>query len=603
MALFPDCTFNVYLPNEGTIAGQRLTGTLELVVPTEIPRAEHLDLVFKSEAWAGYGSGKTREVVRRSLFLAPLRVDLVHGQPLPAGTHRYPFSIDLPASLPPGLPGPDCGITHSIDVRLDVDWAIDPKTTVVPRVYLEPIAGQGTPLITRTPPSFHDKIVLEVMMPSSTLVWGKDRAEGQIALRAGGDARFDAIRIAIASRATVRMARGDTRRGFMMMTRIPADALREGRTVPFAIPLEKFRPSFRNGFIDHDIELVVTAEIPWAFNPELAVPLRLLPAGSTVTGSLDAPPIGFERLRRHATAMAAATNLRPGMVSPVLVEGNVGPVDVTIDDAPAGGRLGIAVSLGFPDVELGTVFRPLGVLDGFRDSPMLPKPLDHRYLLRMERHDARAAWSTDLVAAFYLAALQDLDGADDVHLTDHHLKLHFNLANDSSAEMTTVAQEALARATRIADAITRLPWSAATIALAPAWQATAAEQNATLVATGPALHGLVMSSRVLGGEVRSMRFAIRTDWRKTGPITRVDVELRDAPIPPSAGGELEEAISERLRPVHAIFPVTHALAIDHLTLERPEVTADPRTLWPALEALFDWVLDVRGERRAVHAYR
>ena len=603
MALFPDCTFNVYLPNEGTLAGQRLVGTLELIVPTSIPRADHLDIVFKTEAWAGYGSGKQRSVVRRTLFVAPLRVDLVPGASLLAGKHRYPFAIDVPAGLPPALPGADCGITHSIDVRLDVDWAVDPKITVVPTIHLEPVAGQRTPLITRTPPSFHDKIVLEVTMPSSTLVWGKDRAKGMIALRAGGDARFDAICVSLASRATMRMARGDQRRGFMMTTRIPALALRDGRSVPFAIPVDKFPPSFRNGFIDHDVDLVVSAEIPWAFDPELVVPLRLLPAGSTVTGSLDAPPIGFERVRRHATAMAAATNLRPGHASPVLVEGSVGPVDVTIDDAPAGGRLGVAVSFHFPDVELGTVFRPLGVLDGFRDSSLLPSPLGNRYLLRVESHDARPAWSAQRVAPFYLAALRDLDGADEVHLTDHHLKLHFHLSDDSSAEMASVAEAAHARARRIGEAIADLPWPAAASALAPAWQATAAEQNAILVATGPSLHGLVMSSRVLGGEVRAMRFAIRTDWRKTGPVTRVDVELRDASIPKSAGGELEEATAERLRSVHTTFPVTHALAIDHLTLERPEVTADPRTLWPALEALFQWVLDVRGERRAVHAYR
>ena len=64
---------------EGTLAGQRLVGTLELIVPTSIPRADHLDIVFKTEAWAGYGSGKQRSVVRRTLFVAPLRVDLVPG--------------------------------------------------------------------------------------------------------------------------------------------------------------------------------------------------------------------------------------------------------------------------------------------------------------------------------------------------------------------------------------------------------------------------------------------------------------------------------------------------------------------------------------------
>ena len=583
--------------------GTRVEGTLELVVPEAIPRAERIDLVFKTDAWAGYGSGKNRRVETRTLFLSPLRVALPHGVPLAAGSHRFPFAVDLPPFVPPALAGQDCGIKHGIDVRLDVDWAFDPTGAVLPDVRLPPGAGQRMPLVTRTPPSFHDRIVLEVTMPSSTLVLGEDRAEGQIALRAGADARFDAVLVSVASLATIRMSRGDQRRGTMATTRIPAAMLREGQTVRFAIPLDQFQPTFRSGFIDHDLALIVTADIPWGFDPELAIPLHVLPRGSVRTGSADAAPIGSERIRRHAAAMSTATGLAPGRVSPVLVEGNVGPVHVRLDDAPADGQLGITASFTFPDVELACLFRPLGVLDGFRESPLLPAPLGNRFLLRVEPRPGRPAFDERAVAPFFEAALGGLAAADEVSFGDHHLRLHLRIPNDGSAEMVALAEAVCARARFIGEAIKGLPWPEPDAGTAPAWQAVAMEESAVLVPSGPSLHGLGLASRILGGEVRTMRFALRTDWRKGGPVTRVDVDLREAALPKTAMRELEEGNVDRLRAMRATFPEASALAIDHLTLERSGLTPDPRTLWPALEALFDWILDVRGERRAQQAYR
>ena len=583
--------------------GTRVEGTLELVVPEPIPRAERIDLVFKTDAWAGYGSGKNRRVETRTIFLSPLRVALPHGVPLAAGSHRFPFAVDLPPFVPPALAGQDCGIKHGIDVRLDVDWAFDPTGAVLPDVRLPPGEGARMPLVTRTPPSFHDRIVLEVTMPSSTLVLGADRAEGQVALRAGAEARFDAVLVSVASLSTIRMARGDQRRGLMATTRIPAAMLREGKTVRFAIPLDQFPPTFRSGFIDHDLALIVTADIPWGFDPELVIPLHVFPRGSTLTGAAGAAPIGSERIRRHAAAMASATGLAPGRNAPLLVEGSVGPVHVRLDDAPADGQLGVTASFTFPDVELACLFRPLGVLDGFRESPLLPSPLGNRFLLRVEPRPGRPAFDEQSVAPFFEAALGGLAAADEVSFGDHHLRLHLRLPNDGSAEMIALAEATCARARFIGEAIKGLPWPQPALASAPAWQAIAAEESAVLVPSGPSLHGLGLASRILGGEVRTMRFAIRTEWRKGGPFTRVDVDLREASLPKAAGRELEDGSSDRLRAVHATFPDTIALATDHLTLERPGLTADPRTLWSALEALLDWVLDVRGERRAQHAYR
>src|SRR6201999_628142 len=104
----------------------RIDGVLELEAPEPIPRAEGAEIFIRTVAWAGYGGGKRRSVVRRDVFSMPMRSEIPRDVPLAAGIHRYPFTFDAPAWLPPNYQGYDCGISTVIEARLDVDWAIDP---------------------------------------------------------------------------------------------------------------------------------------------------------------------------------------------------------------------------------------------------------------------------------------------------------------------------------------------------------------------------------------------------------------------------------------------------------------------------------------------
>jgi hypothetical protein len=74
----------------------------------------------------------------------------------------------------------------------------------------------------------------------------------------------------------------ERRRGHGSQIRIPADALRSGESVPFAVRYDPMlvRETFRNGFIDHDAYIVVEAHIPWASDPAFELPIQILPAGS-----------------------------------------------------------------------------------------------------------------------------------------------------------------------------------------------------------------------------------------------------------------------------------------------------------------------------------
>jgi len=609
VALFPKCTFEVLLPP--LVAGTRVPGTLVVHVPEPIPRAERIHLVFRSKAWAGYGSGKSRTVERRQLLFQPFHVDLPEGVPLPAGDHRYPFELDVPAWVPPGIAGDDCAVEHDIEIRVEVDWAKDPRSTFRPVIVLAPTGGERRALSMRSSGSFHDRVVLEVSMPSSVIVHG-DTLEGRVALRSGHDARFSSLQITLVSSQLITMARGDLRNTPLRQITVPADTLRRGEPVVFRFGPECMPlPSFDSAYIDHDYVLELKLNVPLGFDPSFLVPLKVLPRGSTLYGDTGpATAVGGERVRLIAETMARETGLPTAQI-PVLVEGPVAATRVRLTDAPREGRLGVEMVITFPEVGLGASFRPLGMLEGFRQSPLLPRALADRYLLRTEPVAGEAAISTEEQHAFLRVVLDDLGTADEVRFSDHHLAAHFPIPADDAKVMTAIGRAAIERAKVVSDAIGRLPFPPPVAASAPAWEATAREEHAFLVPSIPAIHGVTFRARVLAGEERSMRTTIRTVWRAGLPTTEIDVDLRSTPLPPEASAALVSPAaangpppSELLRVVHAAFPTAHTLGDGKgVSLAAGAFASDPRALFAGLEALLGWVLEVRGERRVDAPYR
>lgn len=602
MSVFPDAKFHVLLPHGVLEAGTSVHGELVIEAPEPIPRANHINLTLRTTAWAGYGGGKSRTVVTEELFFAPLHVDLPGH--LAAGSHRFPFVFDVPAWLPETLVGNDCGIGHKIDVRLDVDWAIDPTVTVDPIVVLPPREGARTPLTTRSPAGFHENLVLEVSLDSTVLAHGEPLG-GQIALRAGHDARFDAIQLLLTSVAFIPMGRSDRRRGNGLTINVPAASLRSGEPVPFRFPTNtSMPPSFQTGRLDHQWALVVTADIPWSFDPSFEIRVELLPRGSKVYGAGPGGVVGSDRLRHLAQAMAGASGLREGRL-PVLCEGASGPVAIRVTDVVREGKLGVMIDLTFPDVELGTSFRRLNVLEGFSRSPLLPEALGDAYRLRADAGSHRHPVDPAALGAFFASALGELGKPDEVRMTDRSLALHYPIPNDEVERMTAIAAFAKAKADEVASAIAALPFPAELGAHRAAWQTFAAAEGATLVPTGPAVHGVVARARILGGEERALRASIRTVWSKGAPSTRLEIDLAAAPLPKAARAEIEaDAVVERVRAIRALFPEGHVTNEGQIvTLERPGFTEDPRALTAALDAVLAWTLDARGERRADSPYR
>lgn len=603
MALFPDCDFEVLLPRDGVVAGERLEGTVVLLAKEDIRRAERLDLAFISTARAVYGSGQNQSVRRATMFHAPLEMTLPGS--LAKGRHEHRFSVDIPSWLPPGYDGDRCSVWHEIAVRLDVDWAIDPTKTFAPKVIPLRRRVNASRVQIRSGPSFHDSIIVEIALQSTSVVQG-GAIEGSVAVRNAKSKRFDAVELAIVGSATMALGRGDRRRGFEKRFRIEAERFPDGRSVPFSLPIDAtVIPSFTNGFIDHDVMLEVRLDIPWASDPSFGVPLEILPPGSVVEGGEAPPVVGSDRTKLLARSMARASGLGEGTY-PTLVEDVAGHVALRVIDGPRDSRPGIDVSIDFASVDLGLELRPERLLD-FRRSPLLPDALASRYFLRRTPEAGAGPVADEAVAAFVAALCRRVEDATAIQLGDSHLGFHVAVEDDSEAGYQGLAALAKQKSEDVVDAIAALPFPRAISSSEPAWRAMAAEHGAALVPSRPAIHGVVLGARVHGGEERSLRATLRAEWKDGAPVgARWDVDLAAMPLPEKVRAELEAAREKAdalPASLGALFASIEVQGRDAVSLAAEGWHDDPRSWLPGLEIFFAWVLEVRRERRVDSPYR
>ncbi len=596
MSLFPTCRFELFM-EEGTLtAGGVNRGQLRVVAPQRIERAEHLFICFRTQAVAGYGSGKNRSVLIRDMLVLPFRVDLPPGG-LPAGEHRYPVDVHIPDWLPPNFSGPDCSVRTVAEVRLDVDWAIDPTSTIPLPVRLRPRVGQRTPISLRSPLGFHESVTLELSLASTGFL-PDEGVRGTVLLRSGHESKFDAVVLAFVLGATVHMGRGDVRTQELAVVRIPKAALLGGAPVPFFFPpnTSVSLTTALNSYLAVRPQLSVSLDVPWAFDPSFSVPLDGFPPGSQLhdVAGLGSDP-AFDRLQRVAAETARATGLSVGR-SPCLVVGSAGMVRFAVYDSPRGGRVGAMGSFSFPDLDLGLDFHPVGLLEGFRGENLLPPSLERRYVLRSSQsHVPRAQ-----VALAFASALSGLEDHVELHLTNHELQLRTEIAQDDARHFAAFAKAVHERAKLLDAAFRQMPFPAELAAFASAWTACARAEGATLLPHAPALFGVERTVRLAFGEPRCFRISLSTVWRKSGPSTRLDLGLADLEIPKNAEAALAQA---PLAAVRARFSSLAFGAGGHLFAERDGISADPADLLVAADGLVDFFLELRGDRRVDAPYR
>lgn len=594
--VFPRCDFKFSVTEPRLFLGRPIVGQLDVVAPEPVPRAEFVLVTYSVHAAAEYTtSDNKRRTERRELSRMVVKFDVPEGG-LAKGTHAFPFAIDPPPGLPPTFDGCRCTVEHRLEARVDVDWAIDPVSAVALNVELPPIVGTRAPFATRTPPSFHDEVALEISLASTTIVQG-EQIYGQIALR-GGATKVDAI--VIDAMRVAGLARRPNHEKVFTLT-IPKAALASGDPVPFVIqPDPRGTPSFVGDPVSTSLDLVVSADIPWALDPSMALRMHVVPPGSVLHGAADTAPVGAARVRQSARVMAERIGLPEGR-TPVLVEGAIGPVWVRVSDAPHGPKMGVRANFSFPDTELGIVFRPRGWL-GSGASPGLSPALAKLYTLAFEPDEGAPPTAPEAAAAFVGALSSGLEGASSIQLGDGALSAHFTMFDDDGERIATLASLVRHKAEQIVSAVAALPpapWMTPTTA--DAWRAAAAEVSAVLVANEPKLWRVPVSARLFGGVDVTIFATVGTRYGAEEKRTIVDVDLKTLPLPEGVDeSTIVGSSSSTMTSIRAVFPHVSVRG-KSATLARAGTTEDPRSILPILGELLSWVLEVRGLRREAAA--
>ncbi|MDB4942348.1 MAG: hypothetical protein JWP97_1882 [Labilithrix sp.] len=303
------------------------------------------------------------------------------------------------------------------------------------------------------------------------------------------------------------------------------------------------------------------------------------------------------RVLRIAELVAEAADLAPREV-PGPASRQIGAVRLELACVPRRGRVDVVVELTYPDVQLGIVFRKKGILDSFRESPLLPADLvDHHLEVA---HQGRT------VKAFVDAALRVLGGAEDLRFSDDHLTLRFTVDDADEGRSWVIATAAVERARALDAALARLPFQDLARRAEHLWRAAAEGERAILVPTGPSLHGLRLRARAAaGGEEHEARVSIRSARARDELDLHDEVLLDLAPL--TLGERARLALAAALRDEAALTAVRDTFRTVRvaegggaIVLERAAWSEDPRALLPAVEALFAWIVEMSAERGLDH---
>lgn len=599
MSLFPKCTFEVAVPRGVLTAGERLEGTVIVDVPSPIERAKALLLTFSSITHAGYGSGNGRTTFEEPFFAKEWRVGLPPGKVLEAKVHRFPFTFDVPYDLPPACRGPDCHIEHSLEARLDVDWAVDPTVIFKPEVEMPAVGCRRTPKTVRSPDGFDDRIVIELTLESTTVATDESLL-GEIAVRGGQAGSFPTLLVELKEVFALSLGPGDVRYKLHAQLRLKPEELSSGEPLKFSVPMSGLTPAFRARHLGHRFILAIRTTALLGRGKEFHVDVDVVPPGSSFTNVSGRPAaVGSEWLRQLGERLERETGL-VRVPPPHIVRGAVGAVEIAVDDAPSAGMLGIDVHYTLPNLGLGIAWTERGLRTAFRDGVALPEELAETYFLKLAPRSPVVGEHDPSLQAFIATILTGLGAARDLRLSDDRLSVHYAFQEERENEITRLVIAAQERAQRITRSLTSLPFGADAASRA-GWEALAAAQHATLVPTVPAIEGLSFSVRTSGGLSREIRGSIRVDFTSKAPVTEVHLQFDEWPIRQPLAGGAESGASAELR-AQCNFSRLEADG-RRAVLTRDGFVADPSELLPLIEAFIDWLVEAWGERRADRPYR
>ena len=216
-----------------------------------------------------YGSGDNRSIEEKCHMTRVFRIS--ESRIISEGTTIVPFSFQLPRGLPPTYGQYSNFIRHTVEGVVEVDWALDPKSTqefhviqTRPPYLLEDVGGEIVP---KSNDGLHIQLSTNILRMDTGILVG---------FKVEKEKRMQRVRVDIIRRQDTKCRWHDTIRSTTM--REKSYELRPddwGRWKEIQIGEEwRFHLPFKSTLIRVSYHLKVTYEIGLKLDPSIEIPLR-----------------------------------------------------------------------------------------------------------------------------------------------------------------------------------------------------------------------------------------------------------------------------------------------------------------------------------------
>ena len=218
------------------------------------------------------GSGKNRRVYRDKHDYINETVLLAEPGTLYPGDHRFDFALILPKEIPGSYYGIAGKIIYQIEAKIEVSWAIDPKTKQ--ELFVAQTIEQISPQRKIGYIEHEGQSLLEIELERDTVEIGRDFT---VRVRLNPVREFRCIRMELFHEEEV-IADGyhDTAKRRISGWELPDEKLPPGVWVDVGMSTStEFPLTFRTHLIDSRYVLKFTIDIPWRLDKKLETPIAV----------------------------------------------------------------------------------------------------------------------------------------------------------------------------------------------------------------------------------------------------------------------------------------------------------------------------------------
>jgi hypothetical protein len=381
------------------------------------------------------------------------------------------------------------------------------------------------------------------------------------------------------------------------------------------------------------LRVVLRKRSIFSSDPVLNLPLIVLPPRSRVAVSSGALVIGSERVRSLASAIRAHHRGFDVQGSQLFVTRR-GAVTVSMRDAVEATMTGTVLRLEHPPLGVNMHTTGIGLWGSSGAKEALGGSFEGLVNFHIKQLDEQEPLHGAIVDYVHRMT-STISRATRLDITDHSIEWFWRYTGDEVAFAIDVAHRVVAFGDKLDTLLGTVPCRQLFAPIAQAYRALAEvslalqrplpEGAPVYVPAQPALLGWHRGARVVGGEIRTYAFSLRSglnDERGAaagGLFTTLAFNATDhsfgssaqvalagsAPGAGASAAHLSAAgdLASIMRAVMQVFPEVHYVSDSELGLSRPGGPPSPTDMRNAMDALCSWALATRGERTHDSAYR